>query len=309
MLAHTIYPAIDPDEVSTVSKKVVTGLLREKLGFAGVITTDSMTMAGIAGRYGVPEACALTLEAGSDLVLMKAQNELVDQTFHAIKSFVENGRIPEADLDAKVTRVLGMKYDIGLFDADAGREQPDALVADASIKELEQEVARKSCVIMKRENHALPLKPDQRFLLVEQVTTERNNAWQHPCAMFKEALRHNRKLAFCETGFSADAEDQERINALVPGFDTVVLTNFQDRAMKGSTEFLNDLVGRHPDKTFILVTNKPYSYAIPENAGTVICTFSKAPQSLKAAVDLLFGHFEATGQLPGNATGGDGTPA
>ena len=91
MIAHSIFPAIDPDNIATVSRKVITGLLREELGFEGVITTDSMTMGAIATRYGVANACALALEAGADLVLMKAENELVGQTVEAIRSFVEQG--------------------------------------------------------------------------------------------------------------------------------------------------------------------------------------------------------------------------
>ena len=115
MIAHSIFPAIDPDDIATVSKKVITELLREKLGFNGVITTDSMTMGGVSKRYGVANACALALEAGADIVLMKAENQLVEETFNAIKDFVESGRIPEEELDNKVYRILNMKYNYGLF--------------------------------------------------------------------------------------------------------------------------------------------------------------------------------------------------
>jgi len=156
MLAHTIYPALDPDRIATVSPKVITGLIREKMGFEGVITTDSMTMAGVASQYAVPEACALSLAAGGDLVLMKAQDDLVGQTFDAIKSFVEDGRIPEAELDRKVARVLGMKFDIGLFDEDAPQESPSDLIADIAIKNLEKEVARKACIVLAAENTSSP---------------------------------------------------------------------------------------------------------------------------------------------------------
>ena len=65
MIAHSVFPAFDPDNISTVSKKVITGLLREELGFEGVVTTDSMTMGAIASTYGVANACAMALEAGA----------------------------------------------------------------------------------------------------------------------------------------------------------------------------------------------------------------------------------------------------
>ena len=103
MIAHSIFPAIDPDNIATVSKKVVTGLLREKLGFEGVITTDSMTMGAIATRYGVAHACAMALEAGADLVLMKAENQLVEETVAEIRRFVTEGILPESSLDERYT--------------------------------------------------------------------------------------------------------------------------------------------------------------------------------------------------------------
>ena len=115
MIAHSIFPAFDDVDIATVSKKILTGLLRDTLGFDGVITTDSMTMGGVAVRYGVANACALALEAGADLVLMKAENSLVGETVAKIQEFLKAGRISAGQLDEKVYRVLKLKYDYGLF--------------------------------------------------------------------------------------------------------------------------------------------------------------------------------------------------
>jgi hypothetical protein len=152
--------------------------------------------------------------------------------------------------------------------------------------------------VLRQAPNALPLPSDKRFLLVEQVATERHNFQQHPGMMFKEATRFNRLTAFCEVGFSFDAGDKERIRDLVPEYDTIVITNFHDRAAAGNTPFLKDLIAAHPDKTFVLITNKPFPMAIPANAETVICPFSKAPQSIRAAVRVLFGYLEPAGTLP-----------
>jgi len=298
MLAHTLYPAIDPDRIGTVSRKMITGLIREKLGFQGVVTTDSMTMAGVVRQYGVAEACARSLAAGSDQVLMKAQNDLVAQTFETVKAFVEDGRIPEHELDEKLYRNLGLKYDLGLFDSGRNTESPDALAQDPALKALEVAVAEKSSLVLRSEPGVLPLKRDRSFLLVEQISTERNNAVQHPALMFKHAVRFNPHLAFCEIAFSADEEDLARMNALIPDYNPIVLTNFQDRASATHTEFLQEQIAKHPDKSFIIVINKPFDFTIPANAKNVICTFSKAPQSLKAAVRILFGDLEPGGKLP-----------
>lgn len=298
MLAHSIYPSVDPDLIATVSKKVVTGLLRDKMGFNGVITTDSMTMGGIASSYSVPEACAMSLAAGSDLILMKAQNDLVGETFRVIKSYVLEGKISEEELDQKVSRILSMKQDIGLFDFDAPRESPDDLVADIHIKETEREIAEKCCMVLRQAPGVLPLPSNQRLLLVEQVATERSNFWQFPGMMFQDATDFHLLTAFCEVGFTFDAGDKKRIRDLIPEYDTIVITNFHDRASSGNTPFLDELIAAHPEKTFVLITNKPFPMAIPDHAETVICTFSKAPQSILAAVRVLFGDLQPAGTLP-----------
>ena len=229
---------------------------------------------------------------------MKAQNDLVGETFSAIKAFVEDGRISMEELDQKLFRSLGLKYDLGLFEETLERESPDALVADPALKNLEREVAQKSCIVLRSQPGALPLPRDRKLLLVEQICTERNNCHQHPALMFKHAIRYNPRLAFCEISFSADEEDLARMNALIPDYDTIVLTNFQDRASAAHTGFLVEQIAKHPDKTFIVVVNKPFAFTVPENAKNVICTFSKAPQSLKAGVDLLFGELKPIGKLP-----------
>ena len=92
MVAHCIYPDID-DKISTVSTKILTGLLRNELGFKGVITTDSMIMGALIDKYGVGESCAMALEAGADIILMKAENQWRGEMFHTINKWVEDGRI------------------------------------------------------------------------------------------------------------------------------------------------------------------------------------------------------------------------
>ncbi|NLB55520.1 MAG: hypothetical protein GX811_07105, partial [Lentisphaerae bacterium] len=77
MLAHGIYPTLDETEtISTVSPAIITGILREELGFNGVITTDSITMGGLMARHSVKEATVLAINAGVDIVLLKDDNAL-----------------------------------------------------------------------------------------------------------------------------------------------------------------------------------------------------------------------------------------
>ena len=181
MVAHCIYPQIDPGFVSTVSKKIITGIGRDTLGFEGVITTDSMTMGAISTRYKVDEACAMALQAGADLVLMKAENELVDATFNTIKRYVQEGKISEQELDEKVYRILNCKYEYGLFHRGSNwPEAPEAAIRDPEIIHLSRLVAKKSVLVLKNKENTLPLPANGKLLVIEQRRTDVNTLQWHP---------------------------------------------------------------------------------------------------------------------------------
>jgi beta-N-acetylhexosaminidase len=297
MMAHGIYPAYDEDHLSTVSRKIITGLLREKMGYNGVITTDSMTMGSVATRYGVPEACAMALASGADLVLMKAQNDLVSQTFTAIKRYIEEGKISESELDAKLTRLFSMKQEYGMFDTAAG-ESPEALARDESIKLVSRDIAEKSVAVLRDRDGALPLAEEEAFLLVEQITTTHNNMHQHAAMMFKETVPCNKAFAFLEVSFTYDDRDKEKIRELVARYDKIVITTFYSRSAPRDIEFIDELIRANPGKKFVVVTNTPYEFSIPSLAGTVICCYAYSPDSLRAAVKLLFGKIKPRGEWP-----------
>jgi len=101
MTAHLMLSALDPERPATLSHPVLTGLLRQELGFEGLIVTDALVMEAIAGRYGAGEAAVLALEAGADLVLMPADAR---GALAAIEAAVAAGRLSESQLRRSAER-------------------------------------------------------------------------------------------------------------------------------------------------------------------------------------------------------------
>jgi beta-glucosidase len=101
MTAHLMLPALDPERPATLSQPVLTGLLRQQLGFGGLVVTDALVMDAIAGRYGAGEAAVLALEAGADLVLMPADAEAA---IAAIADALHSGRLSPERLEASAER-------------------------------------------------------------------------------------------------------------------------------------------------------------------------------------------------------------
>ena len=298
MVAHAVYPAFDEKDVATVSKPIVTGLIREELGFEGVITTDSMTMIAIARAYGVANACALALEAGADLVLMKGMGDLVGETFEAIKSFVEKGRISENELNDKVYRVLKLKYEYGFFHGEyASNAVPEDVIKDEKIVLLAKQAAKKSILVARNRKQLLPLsKEDDKVLVIEQINRTPNNICWHPGLFFENCLKHNPNAKYLEIDLKPDEEDKERIKQMLPKFDTIIMTNYFAK-VPTCNEIVKE-IEKDKSKKLVMVTDIPYKLSIPDEVDTAVVMFGVHPENMAAAADVIFGEARMEAEWP-----------
>lgn len=298
MIAHSIFPAFDPNDIATVSKPILTGLLREELGYDGVITTDSMTMGAVATRYGVANACAMALEAGADLVLMKAENQLVPETIEAIRSFVNEGRITMEELDKKVYRVLNVKYEYGLFfDQDDHNVAPEQIFNDKAIVSLSKQVAKRSVLICRDKENFLPINPDEKILVVEQKVGNYNNYRWHSGILFEGCLKYSNNVDYLETDYTWDAKDKENVLREIADYDTVVITNYYIRGKLCNKETIEEII--ESGKKVIVVTNTPYEeLSIPKNAKSVVITFATSPDNIEVVAGTLYGKINPEGVWP-----------
>jgi beta-N-acetylhexosaminidase len=115
LVTHELVAAVDPTQPSTLSSKLVTGILRDELGFQGVIITDSLTMEGITAYYPEDQAAALAVEAGCDLLMGASSPEDVAAMISGIQQAMSEGKISQQRIDDSVHRILMMKYEMGLL--------------------------------------------------------------------------------------------------------------------------------------------------------------------------------------------------
>jgi beta-N-acetylhexosaminidase len=305
MIAHCIYPAIDPDHISTVSRKVITGLLREELGFEGLITSDSITMGALIDRYGIGEACARALAAGIDTILMKAENQWRGEMFYTIRKWVEAGKIDAGELDDKVRRILGIKMKYGLFDDMGMVDASQAAVpySDPVIVETSQRAARRAILVVKDENSVLPLDRKRKVLLVNQQNSIKspNDQYDHP-ALFSQIMEEDwPTLQTHETRFGSDPAQDEAVLRFVAAndYDLIICTNYYDRQEKPNT-YVRALIDQgYP---VILITNTPYCIGgtgglIP-GANTIVLNLNLTPEGLRTQKAVLLGHLQPEGRWP-----------
>ncbi len=115
MVTHVIVPDIDPNLPATLSPAVVQGTLRDKLGYQGVVMTDSLYMQGIAIHYTLPQAAVMSVEAGDDLLEGAFDTYSMRDMIQAIKNAMSAGQISLARIDQSVSRILALKVRFGLI--------------------------------------------------------------------------------------------------------------------------------------------------------------------------------------------------
>ena len=293
MVAHAVYPAID-GEIATVSRPVIHGTLREELGFQGVVTTDSMTMGGLMSRFTASEAGIRFLQAGGDLLLMKAENALRFELHRDVVAAVRGGRLTEASVDEAVLRVWRLKRRYGLFE-NGGVVDPEraaGIVEDPSAYARSLEASRRALQVLRDRDGLLPLDPGRGLLVVDRVTQlalRRNNDWNHP-GLFREFLRE-RAGNFAYIDYRE--EDIERVHALVPSFlsriDVIVVTAEYSRndSLHNGKALVRSLI--RYGKPIVLIANSPsMELLVPDEIGTVIVTYELAREQLQAAAEALF---------------------
>lgn len=129
MVAHILLTQLDPERPASLSPAVVTGLLREELGFAGAVLTDDLTMGAVTQSYGLGEAAVLAVEAGCDILLVCHGPDSVPAVRTALLEAAASGRITAERLDESVYRILRLKTEYALTNEPVSPPDLEALNA------------------------------------------------------------------------------------------------------------------------------------------------------------------------------------
>jgi beta-N-acetylhexosaminidase len=301
MSAHIALPALDsPDTPSTLSYKILTGLLREQLGFHGLIVTDALDMRGIADRFGPAEAAVRAFEAGADVLLMPENS---DEAVRAVLAAVEKGRIKRARLDESVTRILTAKARVGL---DRKRvvnlEEIGDQLDSPEVEQRAQEIADRAVTLVKNDANVVPLtKPAAACFL---VLSEGRYSMQGR-KFVEEARRRAPAAQITLLDPSAPDAELDAAAQKAAGCDTVVVAAFVAvSAYRGNValpgnypKLLTALIASHHPVVLISLGN-PYLLRSFPDVSAYLATFSTVPTSETAAVKALWGEIPITGKSP-----------
>ncbi|MCP3799479.1 glycoside hydrolase family 3 protein [Allokutzneria sp. A3M-2-11 16] len=282
MTGHLVVPALDPSrDPATLSKPIITGLLREKLGFQGVVVTDSLGMAGVRQKYGDARVPVLALKAGVDQ-LLKPPN--IDLAYNAVLKAVRDGELTEARIDESVRRILDLKRKRGLY---ANRfVDPNPVVGVPASLRVAQEVADRGTTVLRNSVLPLPDKPGKVLVTGWGTTAE-----PAPAKLARSLAGRGAATTVLPTGAKPTQAQIEAAVAAATELNVVITNN----ASAEQQRLVKALQGTGK-RVVVIGVREPYEAA--SLLGTYVATYSYARPALESAVRVIYGEVSPSGKLP-----------
>ena len=303
MVAHMHIPAIDSTEnlPSTLSEKLVTGLLKKSMQFDGLIFTDALNMKAVTRYFPSPEVNLMAVKAGNDMLLFP---EEVPKSIGLILKSLREGAISWESIEESVKKILRAKYRAGLhrFEPLDHRYILDRLNTPTADL-LNQKLYEKSVTIAKNASGALPLRnlETQSFASLS-IGHEKGNLFQKTLSKYVNFKHHH------ISSREKSVEKYDELYHQLKRYKTVVVGVHDifnsPRINYGTNEvylnFLNRL--QKATRVIVVVFGNPYSLRFFDDIDHVICTYEENKYSLRVAPQIIFGALPAGGHLPVTAS-------
>jgi beta-N-acetylhexosaminidase len=315
MTAHIALPAVAGDSTTpaTLSPRIITGLLRDSLGFRGVTITDAMTMEGVGKGYTTEQSSVLAVQAGADILLKPSDPT---RAIDAVVGAVERGEISRARIDSAVRHVLALKVRVGLdvtrfADLDALRD----VVGSPAHRALAADIAQRAVTLLRDRDGLLPLRSAPALVVQYAPETELKAGRVFGPAL-QAALPGSRVVKVTP---NVSRQQLDSIATSARGMDRIVVAAYV-RRIEGEGRFAVpqhvaswiDSLARQTTgpKAAVVAFGNPYLIRQFPDVGTYLVTYGVSDDLERAAARALLGTAPITGRapisLPGFFRAGDG---
>jgi beta-N-acetylhexosaminidase len=335
MVAHITAPVLEPDpsRVATNSPAIVTGILKQQLGFNGLVMTDAMDMAGLTSVY--PEggsaaarhAAIDTVRAGNDMLILFTD---LDGAYKGLLSAVRAGDIPEKRIDESVLKILRAKASVGLNKASQiDINKLSSIISSPENLVTAQQIADSSITLVRDNGHMLPLTSRRHSASAPSYGTVQQEGSKFLCIIFTDDVRNDNgrqlqrelrtrvpdaRFIFVDPRIAAGsmAEIQSAVSSADNVLAAIYLVPAPGRAVRkeGATAvntisvpdataaLLQSILEAKRDKTVVVSFGSPYFLADFPQIENYVCAYSNAVTSETGAVKALFGEIPFHGRLP-----------
>ena len=304
MTFHGFLPALDSSGVpATLSPRVMTELLRQEMGFNGLLITDAMDMAGVTDRYGAVEAVKRAVAAGNDILLMPAD---IGGAIDAVVAGIAEGRYTEERLNASVRRILLLKDQLGLRrNRLVPIERIRSVVGDSAHVNLAQTIADRGVVLGKDEGMLVPFPGAPGASRVRSVTYARRADLGAGTTFTAELRRLG--VRFTNTYVNAD-DSLPNLDALLSSIDSsdiVVMGSYVNISSATATagappafEALMKGIRARTSRVILVAFGSPYALLQAPDVPTYLVPWGGLPAAQRSAARALAGEIAISATLP-----------
>lgn len=318
MTAHIALPAIDSGNIpATLSPRIITGLLRDSLGFRGTAITDAMTMEGIGKGYTTEQSSVLAVKAGADILLKPSDPT---RAIDAVVRAVEAGEISRGRIDSAARRVLELKARVGLAVGNGQVSLTDLreVVGAPEHRAAAADIARRAVTLVRDRDHLVPLATPGRALVVQYMPETEIRAGR----IFGASIRTGRTRAragqttLAKIGPDVARETLDSLGRVADSSGIVVIAPYVRRVEGEGRVAIPDHIAAWIDAvarrrpTVVVAFGNPYLIRQFPGVNSYLVTYGVSDDLERAAADALLGQGKITGHtpvsLPGYFRAGDG---
>ncbi|WP_149552346.1 glycoside hydrolase family 3 protein [Streptomyces marokkonensis] len=299
MTAHLQVPALDSsNEPATLSPTILQGVLRDELGFDGVIVTDALNMRGVRTKYGDDRVPVLALKAGADQLLFPPD---IDVAYKGVLAAVRSGEITEDRLEESVLRILRVKDKVGLLSGSpfVSPKEVDRVVGARRHQLAAARIAGRTTTLLVNEDEALPLRRGQKKLLVVGASpafpTDGTRTTVPELAKAFDELGYS--TTHLATGRTPDTVKIDEAVAAAQGRDAVVVTTDNVGATSAQRTLVTRLLATGVPLVHLAVRN-PYDIAHLGGIPASLVSYCWTEVELHAAARVIAGRVDPRGKLP-----------
>ncbi len=306
MTAHLFVPALDPTPglPATLSEPILTGLLRERMGFRGLIVTDAIEMAGVMNTFSTEEASLRALLAGVDMLLLPPEPARV---IAYLVGAVREGKVPMRRVDDSVRRILEAKASLGLHrERLVDLDELDRKIAPMPFLEQAFKTFESSVTLVKNEGGAVPLAADGRRVAVLSLSSDLGDYYAGRTFVAEMRKRFPSAAAFYADGDTGQEALDEAFAAASRAQAVVVALFSRVSAGKGSVDLeprhstlINALADLEKGPTVTVVSfGSPYFLRHIPDVDAYLCIYRNTPETQRIAPRALLGEMDIGGKLP-----------
>lgn len=304
MSAHVYFPALESlaDTPATLSRSVITGLLREELGFDGVVTTDCMEMDAIAKGIGTANGCIKAVEAGVDLVMVSHIHPLQEQSVLKIVEAVENGTISEQQIDQSIDRIERMIANYTSWeDIENSRELPSFIGSETHHAEMKA-IYEDGITLVSGDGQ--PIGADDKVLLIyptNEYATMVEDKRYATLSMAEKLKKVHQHVDVIEIDTSHYEQSISQTMQKAVNYDRIVALTLNAVQHPNQQQLIHQLIGTGKPVDVVAIRS-PYDAAHFPQANRMICTYEFTETAFEVIAENLVGHTRINGKLPVSLT-------